>query len=88
MKFIGALLTVCAFAAAQSLQAPNPDRQSTVDGVRMVERTTKAIAYNRRSESTKIDFHGTSLLPEARGEATVEGTWRACGPPRSSVPST
>jgi outer membrane protein OmpA-like peptidoglycan-associated protein len=73
MRFIGALLTVCAFAAAQPPQAPNPDRQSAVNGVRMVERTTRAIAYNRRSESTRIDFHGTSLLPEARGEATVEG---------------
>jgi hypothetical protein len=69
MKFIGALLTVCACAAAQSPQAPNPDRQSAT---RMVERTTKAIHYNHRSESTKIDFRGTSLLPEGRGEASVE----------------
>ena len=68
MKFIGALLTVCAFAAAQSPQAPNPDRQSAA---RIVERTTKAINYNHRSESTKIDFRGTSLLPEGRGEAAV-----------------
>jgi outer membrane protein OmpA-like peptidoglycan-associated protein len=32
----------------------------------------KAINYNHRSGSTKIDFRGTALLPEARGEATVE----------------
>jgi outer membrane protein OmpA-like peptidoglycan-associated protein len=38
----------------------------------MVERTTKAIQYNHRGESTKIDFRGTSLLPEGRGEASVE----------------
>ena len=69
MKFIGALLTVCACAAAQSPQAPNPDRQAAT---RMVERTTKAIDYNHRSESTKIDFRGTSLLPLGRGEASVE----------------
>ena len=79
MKFIGALLTACAFAAAQSPQALNPDRQSTVNGVRMVERTTTTIAYNRRSESTKIDFRGTSLLPGARGEATMEGKQGAIG---------
>ena len=79
MKFIGALLTACAFAAAQSPQAPNSDRQSTVNGVRMLERTTKTITYNRRSESTKIDFRGTSLLPEARGEATVEDKQGAIG---------
>jgi len=69
MKFIGALLTVCACAAAQSPQAPNPDRQSAT---RTVERTTKAIHYNHRGESTKIDFRGTSLLPQGRGEASVE----------------
>jgi outer membrane protein OmpA-like peptidoglycan-associated protein len=79
MKFIGALLTACAFAAAQPPQAPNSDRQSTVNGVRMLERTTKTITYNRRSESTKIDFRGTSLLPEARGEATVEDKQGAIG---------
>jgi outer membrane protein OmpA-like peptidoglycan-associated protein len=32
----------------------------------------KAINYNHRSGSTKIAFRGTALLPEARGEATVE----------------
>jgi outer membrane protein OmpA-like peptidoglycan-associated protein len=84
MKIIGTFLTVCAFAAAQSSQAPNPLQQSTENAARMaggampiyritvVERTTKAINYNHRSGSTKIDFRGTPLLPEARGEATVE----------------
>ena len=84
MKIIGTFLTVCAFAAAQSSQAPNPLQQSTENAARMaggampiyritvVERTTKAINYNHRSGSTKIDFRGTSLLPEARGEATVQ----------------
>ena len=69
MKFIGALLTVCAFAAAQSPQAPDPVQQSAA---RMVQRTITAVDYNRRSGPTKIDFRGTSLLPGARGEATVE----------------
>jgi outer membrane protein OmpA-like peptidoglycan-associated protein len=32
----------------------------------------KAINYNHRSGSTKIDFRGTPLLPAARGEANVE----------------
>jgi outer membrane protein OmpA-like peptidoglycan-associated protein len=84
MKIIGTFLTICALAAAQSSQAPNPVQQSTENAARMaagampiyritvVERTTKAINYNHRSGSTKIDFRGTALLPEARGEATVE----------------
>jgi outer membrane protein OmpA-like peptidoglycan-associated protein len=38
----------------------------------LVERTTTAINYNHRGGSTHIDFRGTTLLPEARGEAKVE----------------
>jgi outer membrane protein OmpA-like peptidoglycan-associated protein len=84
MKIISAFLTVCGFVAAQSSQAPNPVQQSTENTARMaagatpiyrvtvVARTTTAINYNHRSGSTKIDFRGTSLLPEARGEANVE----------------
>jgi outer membrane protein OmpA-like peptidoglycan-associated protein len=81
---IGTFLTVCGLIAAQSAQAPNPLQQSTDTAARkatdsmpiyrvtVVARTTKAINYNHRSGSTKIGFRGTALLPEARGEATVE----------------
>jgi outer membrane protein OmpA-like peptidoglycan-associated protein len=40
--------------------------------INVVERTTKAINYRIRSGATKIDFKGTPLLPQARGEAKVE----------------
>jgi outer membrane protein OmpA-like peptidoglycan-associated protein len=40
--------------------------------VTVVARTTKAINYNHRSGSTKIGFRGTPLMPDARGEASVE----------------
>src|SRR5262245_16445992 len=40
--------------------------------VNVVERTTKAINYRHHSGATKIDFRGTPLLPDARGEAKVE----------------
>jgi outer membrane protein OmpA-like peptidoglycan-associated protein len=84
MKFVSAFLMVSGLVAAQSPQAPNPLQQSTENAARMaagampiyritvVERTTKAINYNHRSGSTKIDFRGTPLLVEARGEATVQ----------------
>jgi hypothetical protein len=39
--------------------------------VTVVERTTSAINYRHRSGSTPIDFQGTSLMPAAKGEATV-----------------
>ena len=84
MRIISTFLTVCAFAAAQSPQAPNPVQQSTENAARMaagampiyritvVERTTKAVNYNHRGGATKIDFRGTPLLPKAHGEAKVE----------------
>jgi outer membrane protein OmpA-like peptidoglycan-associated protein len=84
MKLISALLTVCGLVAAQSAQAPNPVQQSADNTARMaagavpvyrislVERTTKAVNYNHRGGATKIDFEGTPLLPEARGEARVQ----------------
>jgi hypothetical protein len=40
--------------------------------VTVVARTTKAINYHHRSGFTRIDFRGTALMPEARGEARVE----------------
>jgi outer membrane protein OmpA-like peptidoglycan-associated protein len=84
MKIIGTFLTLCGLVAAQAPQAPNPVQRSTdttasmaggsmpIYRVTVVARTTKAINYNHRSGSTKIDFVGTPLLPEARGEASVQ----------------
>jgi outer membrane protein OmpA-like peptidoglycan-associated protein len=82
MKLIISLLAVGGLAAAQPAQAPNPVQQSTgtaaqtasmpIYRVTVVARTMKAINYNHRSGSTRIDFRGTALLPEARGEASVE----------------
>src|SRR6266545_1913846 len=40
--------------------------------VTVVERTVDAINYQYRSGPTRLDFRGTVLLPEGKGEATVE----------------
>jgi outer membrane protein OmpA-like peptidoglycan-associated protein len=85
MKIISVFLTVCGLAAAQSPQASTTVQQSSDNAARMaavaatpdyrvsvVARTTKAINYNHRGGATTIDFRGTTLAPEARGEATVE----------------
>ncbi len=40
--------------------------------VTVIERTVKAVNYQYRSGPTQIDFRGTVLLPEARGDAVVE----------------
>src|ERR1700680_4515209 len=41
--------------------------------VTVVARTTKAISYQHRSGSTKVDFRGTPLMPDAKGTAVVNG---------------
>src|SRR4029079_4038875 len=47
----------------------NPIYKITIN---VVEREATAINYQHRAGSTTIDFQGTPLLPEARGEAKVE----------------
>jgi outer membrane protein OmpA-like peptidoglycan-associated protein len=47
----------------------NPIYKVTIN---VVEKTTTAVNYRHRGGSTKIDFRGTPLLPDARGEAQVE----------------
>jgi outer membrane protein OmpA-like peptidoglycan-associated protein len=62
---------------AQQTSAPQADaskQESTpLYRVTVVARTTKAINYRHLSGATKIDFHGTILLPFAKGEAKVDG---------------
>jgi outer membrane protein OmpA-like peptidoglycan-associated protein len=65
---IGAVQPLAAQVQAQR-GGDNPIYKITIN---VVERTTKAVNYRFRSGATKIDFRGTPLLPEARGEAKVE----------------
>jgi outer membrane protein OmpA-like peptidoglycan-associated protein len=78
--------TVLLFLALATLgaQVPNPTQQPNAQAaeqasqpmpifrVTVVSRTTKAINYHHRSGSTNIDFRGTELEPQARGEAQVD----------------
>ena len=79
------LLTVVV-AAARPAQvtaqaAPNPTQQivATPQGeipvfrVTVVGRTVPAINYRPRSGDTRINFGGTTLMPKAKGWASVEG---------------
>src|SRR5271157_442472 len=40
--------------------------------ITVIGRTVKAINYRHRSGKTKVDFRGTSLMPQAAGDAEVE----------------
>ncbi|MGA3019413.1 MAG: OmpA family protein [Bryobacteraceae bacterium] len=66
MKLTGAFLVVCGVLSAQGLQ------NQPIYRVTLTARTAKAISYQHRSGSTKIDFRGTELLPGASGEARVQ----------------
>jgi flagellar motor protein MotB len=57
-------------AQAQSVQAQQDT--APIYRVNVVERTAKAVNYFYRSGPTRIDFRGTVLLPEGKGNATVE----------------
>jgi outer membrane protein OmpA-like peptidoglycan-associated protein len=84
LKFAGTFLLICGMAVAQEAnptsqpQQPSGNPKADTSGsvplyrISVVDRTIKAINYFHRSGETPIAFSGTSLLPDARGSATVE----------------
>ena len=76
--FISALLMACGVVAAQSPQNQSENAARMAAGEppifrsSVTARTAKAINYRHRSGATKINFVGTDLLPNSRGEAKVE----------------
>ena len=72
---------VTSTGVASSQTPPNPTQQqvSTTEApvplfrITVVGRTTPAINYRPRRGDTKVDFRGTALMPQARGEAKVSG---------------
>jgi outer membrane protein OmpA-like peptidoglycan-associated protein len=64
-------LALAIAAPAGAAQTQEKDKQP-IYTLKVADRTTKAINYQHRDGSTKIDFRGTALLPESRGEAKVE----------------
>jgi outer membrane protein OmpA-like peptidoglycan-associated protein len=80
MKALG--IATISFIAAGILcaQAPNPvqtgvaapsDGRVPIFKVEVTSRTVRAVNYHHRQGTTKIDFRGTALMPDARGEADV-----------------
>src|SRR5436309_14231141 len=65
------LLAGCAFAQ-QDTPAVEPMDQTPVFRVKVVSRSTKAVNYRHRGGSTKLDFKGTSLMPQASGQVKVD----------------
>lgn len=71
-SLIFSILMVSASLHAQTaLETPSSDHVP-VYRVQVVARTIKAINYRHRSEETRVDFRGTSLMPQAAGGADVQ----------------
>lgn len=51
---------------------PTSGRSVPIFHVTVIERTLKAVNYQRRAGPTRVDMRGTVLLPKAQGEAVVE----------------
>ena len=73
MGILSSMMVLAMVLGAQQVQVQkggdNPIYKITIN---VVEREATAINYQHRSGSTTIDFKGTPLLPDARGEAKVE----------------
>jgi outer membrane protein OmpA-like peptidoglycan-associated protein len=72
--------TILLAAGALFAQAPNPVQKNVTTNpngnepifrVDVTSKTVRAVNYHNRQGMTHIDFRGTSLMPEARGEASV-----------------
>jgi outer membrane protein OmpA-like peptidoglycan-associated protein len=67
----GLTLSLSAFAQSNS-QAVEPMEHTPTFRVTVVSRSIQAVNYKHRGGATKMDFAGTDLMPQARGEAKVE----------------
>jgi outer membrane protein OmpA-like peptidoglycan-associated protein len=65
-------LGASAVAAAQTSVPAEPDNPTPTFRFNVVSRTTPAVNYGHRGDSTKINFRGTDLMPGAEGGATVQ----------------
>ncbi len=68
------LFSMAAFAqtGVQNQPEVQPTEHVPIYRITVVARTIKAINYRHRSGSTKVEFRGTSLMPDARGMADVQ----------------
>ncbi len=81
MKLTIAFASILVVSAAAHAQEGNPtqrlerpsDGSAPLYRVNVVARTTQADNYGHRSDQTRIDFAGTLIQPDAKGEARISG---------------
>ncbi|HEV2348465.1 MAG TPA: OmpA family protein [Terriglobia bacterium] len=67
-----AIFIISASAKAQTAPVAAHPNHVPIYRVQVVARTIEAINYRHRSGETKVDFRGTTLLPDAMGSAEVQ----------------
>ncbi|HTA43166.1 MAG TPA: OmpA family protein [Bryobacteraceae bacterium] len=67
----GSVLCAQAPNPVQTGVTPNPNGSEPIFRVDVTSRSVRAVNYHNRQGTTHIDFRGTALMPEARGEASV-----------------
>ncbi len=72
MKLVSVSLAVAGMALVCAAAQEQKRESGPLSRVTLVVRTTKAINYRHLSGPTRIDFRGTVLLSQARGDARVE----------------
>src|SRR6266581_2023121 len=72
LSLMGMMLVASFALAQQNTTAVEPMDQTPVFRVKVVSRSTKAVNYRHRGGSTKLDFKGTSLMPQASGQVKVD----------------
>src|SRR5215831_3221760 len=65
------LLILCTTGSWAQNPAVHPETVPIYQ-VTVVERTVRAVDYQYQTGPTKVDFRGTVLMPQAKGDATVE----------------
>jgi outer membrane protein OmpA-like peptidoglycan-associated protein len=71
---LGITLSLSAFAQTNSRSSTvvEPMEHTPTFRVTVVSRNVQAVNYKHRGGATKMDFAGTDLMPQARGQAKVE----------------
>src|ERR1700689_754120 len=68
----GAVLSAQIPNPVQTGVTPSPGGSEPIFRVDVTSRSVRAVNYHNRQGTTHIDFRGTALMPEARGEASVQ----------------
>lgn len=74
MKIVYTSIILAGLVSGQTTNQPQTVtlESQPIYRVTVVSRTAQAVNYRHRSGATKINFGGTALMPNARGEAKVE----------------